>query len=192
MSSDPLQVAEKVAALIEPIIEEGGRDGGRLELVDVVYLSEGGTMVLRVLVDTEGGDKGGDREGGDKAGVGKEGAVGIDDLSRLSKRVSTLIDESGAVQGAYSLEVSSPGLDRPLKKERHYARALGLKAQIKTKEPVDGIRGIGGIEGIGGRRNFKGTIKGVDGGVVSISDSEGRSWSIEIANIEKARLVIDI
>ncbi len=87
MSSGPVDVATRVIALIEPLVEDGGMD-----LVDVVYLSEGGTMVLRVLLD-------------------KEGGIGIDDLGRLSKRVSALLDDKDIVPGVYSLEVSSPGLD---------------------------------------------------------------------------------
>ena len=156
MSSGPVDFVSKVIAFIEPLVEDGG-----LELVDVVYLSEGGTMVLRVLVDREGG-------------------IGIDDLGRLSKRISALLDDEAVVPGVYSLEVSSPGLDRPLKRERDFVRAVGRKAQILTKEPLEG------------RRNFKVRIVGVEGGVVTVNDSEGRSWLIEIESIEKARLEIEI
>ncbi len=118
-------------------------------------------MVLRVLVDMEG-------------------AVGVDDLGRLSKRISALLDDVSVVPGVYSLEVSSPGLDRPLKKERDFAAAVGRKAHILTKEPISG------------RRNFKARVVSVEGGIVTVRDSEGRSWAIEIENIDKARLEVEI
>ena len=170
MTSGVADVLGRVSALIGPLFDEGG-EGGDFELIDVAYLSEAGTMVLRVLVDKAPG-------GSDSKGRGE--GIRVEELGRLSKRIGALLEEEGTVGGAYSLEVSSPGLDRPLKKERDYERAVGRKALIKTKEPVDG------------RKNFKATIDGVSDGVVTVTDSEGRAWALPISNIDKARREIEI
>jgi ribosome maturation factor RimP len=147
---------DKVSDIVEPVAEDFG-----LELVDVVYAAERGKKVLRVFVD-------------------KPGGVTIDDLSALSREVSTLLDVQDVVPGSYSLEVSSPGLDRPLKREKDFIRFTGKRAKIKTIEPIDG------------RKNFRAAIIGVAHGVVTIEDADSKRFSIALANIDKANLIIEI
>jgi ribosome maturation factor RimP len=147
---------DKVSDIVEPAAEDFG-----LELVDVVFAAERGRKVLRIFVD-------------------KPGGVTIDDLSALSREISTLLDVRDAVPGSYSLEVSSPGLDRPLKKEKDFIRFTGKRAQIRTIEPIDG------------RKNFRAAIIGAEHGVVTIEDADSKRFSIALGNIDKANLIIEI
>ncbi len=147
-------IPTRVSALIEPVVEGAGA-----ELVDVQYVTEHGVRILRVLADTPEG-------------------IGVGMLTSLSREISTLLDVDELIKDRYSLEVSSPGLDRPLTKPVHFEKATGELVQIKTSEPVDG------------RRNFKAVIDGVDGEMLRITDIDGKSISIRLDNIDKARLEI--
>lgn len=146
---------ERVSALAEPLLENMG-----LELVDVEYKNEHGGWILRLYID-------------------KPGGVTIDDCSDVSREFGTLLDVEDVMTGSYSLEVSSPGLDRPLVKERDFVKYAGSKAKIKTRKPVDG------------RKNFKATIESASDGVVSVVDFDGGKYNIEISNIDKARLIVE-
>jgi ribosome maturation factor RimP len=107
----------ELEGVIRSVVEEDG-----LELVDAGFVREGGRRILRVTVD-------------------KEGGVDLDAIAAASERLSRRLDATGAVAGPrYSLEVSSPGLERPLREPRHFARHLGSKVQAKTVEPVNGSR----------------------------------------------------
>ncbi len=147
-------MAEKVKELAEPVVDELG-----LELVDVVYATESGRRILRVIIDGPGG-------------------VTIDDCTMVSRELGTLLDVEDVVPESYSLEVSSPGLDRPLVREKDFRNAVGKKIRLRTKEPLDG------------RRNFRAVLVGVGDDSVTLEDSEGRLWKIELSNIDKARLEV--
>lgn len=147
---------DRLRSLVEPLLVDLG-----LELVDVVLATEHGRTVLRFLID-------------------KPNGVTIDDCTDASREISTLLDVEDPIPQRYNLEVSSPGLDRPLVKEKDFTRYIGKKAKIKTREPIEG------------RRNFKATIESVSGGRVYVTDFDGRRFVIEIAGIEKARLEIEI
>jgi ribosome maturation factor RimP len=144
---------EKVRLIAERFLEGLG-----MELVDVSYVSEYGRKVLRLLAD-------------------KPGGITLDDLTSINREFGALLDVEGAFSERYTLEVSSPGLDRPLFKEKDYVRFAGKKANIKTKAPIDG------------RRNFKALLMGVEGGAVKVKDADGREFAILLSNIDKARLV---
>jgi ribosome maturation factor RimP len=146
-----VDIVEQVKVLVKPVLDERG-----IELVEVVYTSEKGKRVLRTFID-------------------KPGGVTLDDCRCVSRELGTILDVEDIIQHSYSLEVSSPGLDRPLKGEKDFLNALGKKVNIRTKEALKG------------RRNFKATIDCVIEGKVIITDSEGRNWKIEMENIEKAR-----
>ena len=150
------QIALKAKDIAEPLCEDMG-----IELVDVEYLMERGHWVLRLYIDRPGG-------------------VTLDDCARVSRELGTLLDVEDVVPQSYSLEVSSPGLDRPLKRERDFQKAMGKKIRLRTIEPIEG------------RRNFKALVVGVEDGVVVLKDSEGRLWKINIDNIEKARCEITL
>ncbi len=146
----------KVGELAEPIAEDMG-----LELVDTVYTNLQGRWVLRVFIDSPGG-------------------VTIDDCTKLSRELSTALDVDDIMPRRYSLEVSSPGLDRALKKEKDFLRFVGKKVRLKTKEPI------------GESRNFNATITGADAGGVDMEDAGGAVLRVDYSNIDKANLVIEI
>ena len=94
---------QKAEALLSPIIERHG-----FELVDVEYVKEGGNWYLRAYID-------------------KEGGITVDDCELVSREFGDMLDEEDFIEESYILEVSSPGLGRPLKKEKDYARSMGKK-----------------------------------------------------------------
>lgn len=147
---------DKIRALATPVVEGLG-----MELVDVVYTTEHGARVLRVFID-------------------KPGGVTVDDCSDVSHELSTILDVEDPIPQRYMLEVSSPGLDRPLIKEKDFIRYIGRKVRIKTKEPLEG------------RRNFKAAIDSVEGGCVSVTDFDGKKFEIPLSSIDKAKLEIEI
>ncbi len=106
----------KITQLVEPVLDEIG-----FELVDLEYLSERGRWVLRLYAD-------------------KEGGITLDDCAHVSRQIGDLIDVKDIIQHEYVLEVSSPGLNRPLKKEKDFLRAVGKKVKIKMIVPVKGCR----------------------------------------------------
>lgn len=108
------KIASIVYEMVEPIAAEQG-----VELVDVEYVKEGGQYILRVYLD-------------------KPGGVTIDDCQQVSNVLSDLLDEKDPIPEAYLLEVSSPGIDRPLKKDSDFVRFAGQKVDISTYAPVNG------------------------------------------------------
>ena len=93
-------------------------DANNFELVDVEYVKEGANWYLRIYID-------------------KEGGINIDDCELVSRAVEEKLDAANFIEDAYILEVSSPGLTRPLKKEKDYARSIGKLIDIKTFKPVE-------------------------------------------------------
>ena len=110
-----------VEALVRPVVESAG-----LELVEAVFRREGGRRVLRVTVDREGG-------------------VDLDTIAGTSERISRRLDIEDFASGTYTLEVSSPGVERPLRVPRDFGRHVGTKVRVKTAEPVDGSRTHTGV-----------------------------------------------
>ncbi|MDH4227444.1 MAG: ribosome maturation factor RimP [Deltaproteobacteria bacterium] len=151
----PRVVEEKVMNLAEPVALELG-----LEVVDVEFVCEHG-WILRVYIDSPKG-------------------ITVDDCGRLSRELSALLDVEDCISGRYSLEVSSPGLDRPLKRPKDFVAAVGKKVKVKTKIALEG------------RKNFKAAIESASDDGVTLKDSEGRLWKLEYSNIEKARLEIEL
>lgn len=152
-----LSLEDKVEELAEPIASNVD-----CEVVDVEYVSERGEQVLRVYIDA------------------LEGGITVDHCAAVSRELSTILDVEEVVPGHYNLEVSSPGINRPLKKKKDFIRFKGEKVKLTTNSPVNG------------RKNFKATIEGVSEGSVVLEDLDGVSWIIELANIKKARLNIEI
>src|SRR5213080_3269056 len=118
--------------------------GYGLEIFDVQFRREAHGMVLRVQIDRPG------------ASASAEESVSVDDCAHVSRDLSAILDVEDAVPTAYTLEVSSPGLDRPLRGESDYRRFTGRRAKIVMREKVDG-------QGF-----FKGTLGGVDDGALLI------------------------
>ena len=103
----------------------------------------------------------------------KAGGPTVDDLSRVSLQLSDLLDANEAVDGAYRLEVSSPGINRPLKRPEHFARFIGKRVRIRTRDLI------------GGRRSFLGVLQAVAGDVVTVAQGEAR-YDIPFAAIERS------
>ena len=115
------QYEKKTEELILPILDEKG-----FELVDVEYVKEGQDYFLRAYID-------------------KPGGITIDDCVAVSREMNVLLDELDYVEGAYTFEVSSPGLGRPLKKARDFERSLGQEVEIRTYKAIDGFKEFYGI-----------------------------------------------
>ncbi len=147
-------VIKEVTCLIEPILEEMD-----VELVDIEYLSEHGRWVLRIYVDQEGG-------------------ITLDGCARVSREIGDLIDVKDILQHGYVLEVSSPGLNRPLKKEKDFLRSVGSKIKVRMVAPVQG------------RRNFTGCLRDYREGTLYL-DVKNNLVPLPRVDVEKANLVYD-
>lgn len=152
--------ASDIAALLAPTVQSLG-----LELLGVEYLPAPGGATLRLYIDVP-------------AGQADARMVGIEDCEAVSREVSARLDLEDPISGHYTLEVSSPGVDRPLFDAAQFARFAGAQAKVALKLPQDG------------RRRLTGTIVSVEAGSVSF-DVDGAAIAVAIDNIEKARLVPD-
>lgn len=148
-------ITKAVIELILPIIAQE-----QMELVDVEYRSEQGRWVLRVFIDRPGG-------------------VNLDDCAGISHQIGDLIEVENCIPHRYCLEVSSPGMDRLLKKESDFQRFTGKIVKIKMRKAHEG------------RKNFKGRIAQCKNGVIALADTEGNIFNFQLENIEKARLEIE-
>lgn len=149
-----IQVQDKVALLIEGPLQEMG-----YELVRV-GLSGGTRPVLQVMAERADG-----------------APMTVEDCSGISHTVSLLLDAENPIAGAYALEVSSPGIDRPLTRPKDFERFAGFEVRLETREPV------------AGRRRFRGRLKGIADGAVSVATDEGEAV-VPFEAISKARLVL--
>lgn len=138
--------------LLEPVIT-----AMEYELVGVEYISQGRHSILRIYID-------------------KEGGIGVDDCSAVSSQVSALLDVEDPIQGEYSLEVSSPGLDRPLFTLAHFEKFKGQKCAVRTNMPV------------GGQRKFAGTIQSTTEDEV-VLEIDGDLITLSFNVIDKANIV---
>jgi len=151
-------IQEDLLTLIEPIIEDHG-----LELVDVERSGSGRSAGrVRVIVDTPSGD----------------GRVAIERCAEVSREIATHLDASETIGGSYTLEVTSPGLDRVLAREKDFAAATGCEVKLETRTPLDG------------RRRFRGRLAGFEEGVLRI-DLEGTEVAIPFAEVSRARMVYE-
>jgi len=154
MNSLEEKVIGDVRQILDPIILEEG-----LELVDIEYRREGRGKILRIYID-------------------KEGGVTIGDCTKVSRELGILLDIHDVVPGPYTLEVSSPGLNRALRKPRDFERFKGRKVRIKTRNNVEE------------RRFFIGRLLDFVNNVASV-DVDGRTYLIPYEEIEKANLELD-
>lgn len=166
--------------LLEPPIQGAG-----LELVELQWNREPEGWVMRVFIDRPEGPKVPGTGNTLEAPVSEGHAsvfepmyVGHEDCERVSRDLSATLDVADAIHHAYRLEVSSPGIDRPLRREGDFGRFAGAKVRIRTEDPIDG------------RRNFSGTLRGAQDGQVQV-DCDGRLYQLPIATIVRANLVPD-
>lgn len=148
-------VVARVAGLARPLAEADG-----LELVAVEFLREGGGWVLRVYID-------------------KPGGITLDDCQRVSQQLGDLLDVEDPIDHPYTLEVSSPGLERPLVAEGDFGRFAGRLVRLETEVPLDG------------QRRFRGRLLGIADGVVRLRVEGGRDVDIPHGAVRRARLVVE-
>ncbi len=146
---------ERVQTIIEPSVLAMG-----YELVGVEYLPRGDGGLLRVYIDSPDG-------------------ITVDDCERVSRQVSGVLDVEDPIKGAYTLEVSSPGLARPLFTPEHFRRFSGHTVRIRLDLPIDG------------RRNITGVLVGCEDGDVLVQE-DGNEKRLPLAAIGKAQLVPDL
>ena len=147
-------IYQLVSELIEPTITEHNA-----ELVDIEYIKAGKVWTLRVFID-------------------KKQGVTVLDCQKLSREIEDLIEVHELISDPYTLEVSSPGLDRPLKSEADFLRNKEKQIQLKTYAPIEG------------RKNFSGIVLDVKDRVLLLKDKDD-CLELELANIAQAKLVIE-
>ncbi|NLM26053.1 MAG: ribosome maturation factor RimP [Firmicutes bacterium] len=130
-----------------------------MELVDVEYVKEGKDWFLRVFLD-------------------KEGGIDVEDCREVSVKLSDLLDEADPIANSYYLEVSSPGLERPLKKEADFNKFVGSLVNIRAYQAIEGMK------------EFQGELLGLDSGIVKIRIKD-KEWEIPYDKIAKARLAVE-
>lgn len=145
------KLVSEIEEIVLPIIDEF-----EYELVDVEFVKESGEWYLRIYID-------------------KEGGINLDDCTKVSRRVSDKLDEVDPIDFGYYLEVSSPGLDRPIKKDKDFVRFAGKKIKIKLYKALDG------------KKVFEGILLGLEDNVITI-DVNGNEVKIDKSLASSVRL----
>jgi ribosome maturation factor RimP len=153
-------------AAVRPVAERVARTHG-LEIFDVQFRREASGMVLRVQLDRPG------------PSASAEDSVSVEDCAHVSRDLSVVLDVEDTIPVAYTLEVSSPGLDRPLRNAEDYRRFVGRRAKIVMRERVDG------------QTFFKGRLCGIDGQQVLIEGEDGREHRVPMGVITRANLEVE-
>ena len=143
---------QKLTELLRPAVEETGKS-----LLGIEYLSAGNNSVLRLFIDHENG-------------------INVDDCAEVSRQVGALLDVEDPISSEYSLEVSSPGVDRPLFELAHYQEVIGETVNLKLSMPLNG------------RRKFKGPLVAIENDTL-IVEVDSIDYELSISNIVKANLV---
>ena len=145
----------RTEAFLLPLVAEHG-----FELVDVEYVKEGGNFYLRAYID-------------------KEGGITIDDCETISRSLSDWLDKEDMIQDSYIMEVSSPGLGRPLKKEKDFARSIGKEVEVKLYKPLEKSK------------EYAGVLKAYDKESVTLQMEDGADMVFERPQIAQIRLALD-
>ena len=143
---------QKLTDMLRPAVEETGKN-----LLGVEYISAGNNSVLRLFIDHENG-------------------INVDDCAEVSRQVGAILDVEDPISSEYSLEVSSPGVDKPLFEMAHFQSVIGETINVKSSMPLNG------------RRKFKGTLVAIEKETL-IVEVDGTDYEIVISNVDKANLV---
>jgi ribosome maturation factor RimP len=146
------EILRRIEEIVAPTIVGMG-----YELVRVAMSRGGGT--LQIMIEPAGG-----------------GPMDVEACATLSRALSAVLDVEDPIASAYTLEVSSPGIDRPLTREKDYARWAGHLARFETTEPIEG------------RRRFKGTLLGLENGMVRLKLEDGQETQVPLALVSRAKL----
>lgn len=152
---------QKILVELKDFMETCLKEKG-LDLVDLIYRYEGNSLFLRALVDKP------------------EGGISLDECAHLNEEIGRILDDKDIVRQSYILEVSSPGLDRPLVTKSDFLRCNNRNVRFFLDEPING------------KMELQGTITKIDGDSVYIKDLQGKLIEIPLRNINKAKQVIDI
>jgi len=155
-------VVSRAEALVEPLVRAEG-----LELIELEYAREPAGWVLRLFVDRPGRDP-----------MSKEGGVGLEECARVSHAVETALEVEDLVPHAYSLEVSSPGINRPLRRPEHFAKVVGQRVKVKTYGPL----------GQPPRKSFSGVLLQSGAADITVQVEGGGAFHIPLRDIAKANL----
>jgi len=143
---------QKLTEMLRPAVAETGK-----ELLGVEFISAGNNSVLRLFIDHENG-------------------IDVDDCAEVSRQVGAILDVEDPISSEYSLEVSSPGVDRPLFELLHFQQVIGETVNVKLSMPLDG------------RRKFKGLLSAIENDTL-IVEVDGIDYELVINNVDKANLV---
>ena len=146
---------QKTESFIQPIV-----DKYHFELVDVEYVKEGSDWYLRAYID-------------------KEGGITVNDCEMVAREMNEILDREDYVEDSYIFEVSSPGLGRPLKKEKDYVRSMGKEVEIRTYRPINK------------EKEFYGILSAYDESSVTITTEDQKEQTFEKADIALIRLAFD-
>ncbi len=149
-----LNIAEKVDALLRPTVEGLG-----YVLWDVEFVREGAERILRITIDSDNG-------------------IGIEDCETVHRAIDPIIDEADPIDCSYSLQVSSPGLERDLKSDFHFLSCVGEEVELKLFAPLDG------------KKTYRGILERYENGIVTLNDGK-ESRDIERTAVSKAQTVFD-
>jgi ribosome maturation factor RimP len=144
----------KLTDMLRPAVEEVGK-----ELLGIEYISAGNNSVLRLFIDHENG-------------------IDVDDCAEVSRQVGAILDVEDPISSEFNLEVSSPGLDRPLFDKPHYEAVIGEIIEVKLSIPLNG------------RRKFKGRLVAVENDTLIVT-VDGEDYDLVLGNIVKANLVFN-
>lgn len=147
----PDGIVRSVWSELEPVLAQAG-----YELIEVQLGHTGSDLLLRLFID-------------------KEGGVTLDDCTAATRLVNPVLDVADLIEEHYMLEVSSPGIERPLRKEAHFAQYAGERIRVTTHSPV------------GGRKRFTGILNGVRDGMIAL-ECDGEVVSVHLENVDRARL----
>lgn len=151
--------SEGLAAVVETMIRPSLGDMG-FEIVRILLMSGDQRQKLQIMAERA------------------DGSLSIDDCAEISRTVSALLEVEDPIAGAYDLEVSSPGIDRPLTRLKDFERYSGFEARVELRLGQDG------------QRRFRGRLQGLDGDIILLRDGEGRDWRLPFADLARAKLIL--
>ena len=143
---------QKLTEMLRPAVEEVGK-----ELLGIEFLNAGNHSVLRLFIDHENG-------------------INVDDCAEVSRQVSAILDVEDPIGSEYNLEVSSPGLDRPLFEKAHFEAVIGETIEVRLSMPLNG------------RRKFKGLLEAIENDTLVVT-VDGQDYELVLTNVDKAHLV---
>ena len=151
------KITEAVGEMLAGFLSEEG-----YELYNCEFVKEGRAWFLRVYVDR----------------VSQGEYISTEDCEKVSRFLSDRLDEEDLIEQNYYLEVSSPGMDRPLLKRSHYERYIGREVEIRLYKGKDGTK------------NIQGVLKDITGYDITVEDHDGREWKLQLSEIAKAKLAV--